>query len=67
VAWIFDFRIFLADFSLDFKHFVLPRLDELLGLPYMVGNIEMSSFQPNLNRSKIPPVASDMSKQYTKV
>ena len=36
-------------------------LDELLGLRYIVGKFQMSSFYPNFNRSKIPLVALDMS------
>jgi len=61
VAWIFNFCIFLADLSPDFKHVVLSRLNELLGLRYMVGKFQMSSFYPNFNRSKIPPIALDIS------
>jgi hypothetical protein len=61
VAWISNFCIFLADLSADFKHVILSRLDELLGLRYIVGKFQMSSFYPNFNRSKIPPVALDMS------
>jgi hypothetical protein len=62
VAWIFNFCIFLTDLSHDFKHVVLSRLDELLGLlRYIVGKFQMSSFYPNFNRSQIPPVALDMS------
>ena len=48
-------------FSPDFKHVVLSRLDELLGLRYIVGKFQMSSFYLNFNRSKIPHVALDMS------
>jgi hypothetical protein len=44
VAQISNFRIFLVDFSPDFKHIVLSRLDELLGLSYIVGKFEISSF-----------------------
>jgi hypothetical protein len=40
-AQISNFYIFLADFSFDFKHIVLSRLDELLGLTYMVGNLDV--------------------------
>jgi hypothetical protein len=65
VAWIFNFRTFLADFNLDFKH-ILFRLDELLGLPYMVGKLGMFSFQLNLNSNNIPLVAPIYPKQYTK-
>jgi hypothetical protein len=61
VARISNFRIFLADLSPDFKHVVLSRLDELLGLQYMVGKLQMSNFQPNFNRSKLLLVAPDMS------
>jgi hypothetical protein len=53
--------MFLADLSSNFKHVVLSRLNELLGLQYIVGKIQMSSFYPNFNRSKIPLVALDMS------
>ena len=69
VAWIFNFCIFLADLVLisnmslspDFKHIVLSRLDKLLGLRYIAGKFQMSSFYPNLNQRKIPPIALDMS------
>jgi hypothetical protein len=61
IAWIFNFCIFLADLSPDFKHVVLSRLDELLGQWYIVGKFQMFSFYPNFNRNKIPPVALDMS------
>jgi len=44
VARIFNFRIFLADLSLDFKYVILSHLDELLSLRYMVGKLSMSSF-----------------------
>jgi len=60
IAWISNFRTFLIDFGHDFKHVVLSHVDELLALPYKVGKLEMSSFYPNLNRSKIPPIALDM-------
>jgi hypothetical protein len=36
VAQISNFRIFLTDLCSDLKHVVLSRLDELLGLRYMV-------------------------------
>jgi hypothetical protein len=39
VARIFNFRIFLADLSHDFKHVVLSHLNELLGLQYIVGKL----------------------------
>jgi hypothetical protein len=61
VSRIFNFRMFLIDFSPDFKHVVFSHLDELLGLPYVVGKLEMSSFRLNLNRNKIPHVTSYMS------
>jgi hypothetical protein len=61
VAWISIFCIFLANLSLDFKHVVLSHLDELLSPQYMVEKFQMSSFYPNFNRSKIPPVTLDMS------
>jgi hypothetical protein len=61
VAWISNFCIFLTDLSPDFKHVILFCLDELLGLRYIVGKFQMSSFYPNFNRSKIPLVALDMS------
>jgi hypothetical protein len=61
VAQISNFRIFLVDFSPDFKHIVFFRLNELLGLSYMVGKFEISSFQPNMNNIKISLVYSDMS------
>jgi hypothetical protein len=47
VARISNFT-FLVDFSLNFKkHVILSHLDVLLGLPYMIENIDMSSFYPN--------------------
>ena len=61
VAQISNFRTFLADFNPDFKHIVLSCLDELIGLPYMVRKLEMSSFQSKLNQSNIPLVTLDMS------
>jgi hypothetical protein len=61
VARIFNFCIFLADLSPDFKHVVLSRLNELLSLRYIVEKFQMSNFYPNFNRSKISPVALDIS------
>ena len=61
VARISNFLTFLADFNLDLKHVVHFFLDELLSIPYMVGKLEMYSFQPNLNHNKIPPIASKIS------
>jgi len=61
VARIFNFRILLADLSPDFKHVIFSRLNKLLGLRYIVGKLQISSFQPNFNRNKIPPVAPNMS------
>jgi hypothetical protein len=61
VVRISNFRIFLVDFSPDFKHIVLSRLDELSGLSYMIGKFEISSSQPNMNNNKISPVYPDMS------
>jgi len=58
---IFNFRIFLTYLSPDLNHVVLPYLDALLNLRYMVGKFQISSFQPNFNCGKIPPVALDMS------
>lgn len=49
VAQIFNFHTFLTDFQ------------ELLGLPYMVGNFEMSSFHKNLHHNKLLLVAPDIS------
>jgi hypothetical protein len=66
-AWISNFCTFLQIFIYDFKHLVLSRLDELLGVPYMVRKLEISSFQTNLNRRQIPPLAPNSPKQYTKV
>jgi hypothetical protein len=39
IAQMFNFCIFLAYLSLDFKHVVLSRLDKILGLRYMVGRL----------------------------
>jgi hypothetical protein len=61
VVRVFNFRIFLTDLSPDFKHVILSRLDKLLGLRYIVGKLQISSFQPNFNRNKIPPIAPYMS------
>jgi hypothetical protein len=61
VARISNFHTFLTNFSTNFKHIVLSRLDKLLVLQYMVENLEMYSFQTNLNCSKISLVALDMS------
>ena len=58
---IFNFRIFLVDLNLDFRHVDLSRLDELLGPQYMVGKLWMSSFHPNFNHSKIPLVTQYIS------
>ena len=58
VIQIFNFHIFLVDFSFDFKHVALFYFDELLGLLYM---IKISSFQNNLNHSKTPLITLDMS------
>jgi hypothetical protein len=35
-------------------------MDELLGLSYVVGNLEMSSFHANLNHRQIPLIAPEM-------
>jgi len=43
VARISNFRTFLTDFIIDFKHIVLFLINELMGLQYMVGNLEMSN------------------------
>jgi len=61
VTQIFNFRIFLAHLSPDLKYVVLPYLDALLDLRYMIGKFQISSFQPNFNCGKIPSVALDMS------
>jgi hypothetical protein len=61
VARISNFLTFLADFNLDLKHVVHSFLDELLSISYMVGKLEIFSFQPNLNHNKIPPIALNMS------
>jgi len=60
VTRISNFHKFLTDFNTDFKHVVLSHLDELLGLPYLVGKLKISSSQSNLSRKKILHVASDM-------
>jgi hypothetical protein len=48
------------------KRMVLSRLNELEGVPYTVGNVWKSSFQPNYNHIKIRFVAPDMTKRVTK-
>jgi hypothetical protein len=62
IARISNFCMFLAYLSIDFKHVVLSRLYELLGLQYIVGKFQIFSFQPNLNWNKIQLVAPNMSK-----
>jgi hypothetical protein len=61
IARIFNFHILLADLSPDFKHVIFSRLNKLFGLRCIVGKLQISSFQPNFNRNKIPPVAPNMS------
>jgi hypothetical protein len=61
VTQIFNFCISLADFSSDFKHVILFYLDELLGLPYMIGKLKMFNFHYNLNHMKIPPINPNIS------
>jgi len=61
VAWISNFHKFLANFSPDLKHIILSLLDELLSLPCMVVKLDIYSFHPNLNQSKISHVVPDMS------
>jgi hypothetical protein len=34
------------------KHVILSLMDELLGLSYMIGKLEMFSSHPNLNHKK---------------
>jgi len=58
VVRIFNFHIFLADLSLDFKY---VRQNELLGIQYMIGKLQTSSFHPNFSRNKILLVAPDIS------
>jgi len=57
---------FLWIFNLNFKHIVLSHLNALMGTPYMVGKIKMSSFHPNLNRRRESLVAPDMSQTVRK-
>jgi hypothetical protein len=52
VIRIFNFRIFLANLSPDFKHVILSRLDKLLDLQYIVRKLEISSLQPNFIATK---------------
>jgi hypothetical protein len=61
IVRISNFHIFLADLSLDFKHVVLSHQNKLLGLQYMIGKLQISSFHPNFNRNKILLVAPDIS------
>jgi hypothetical protein len=60
IARISNFRTFMTNFSFYFKHVILSHLDKLLGLSYMIGNIEISSFYPNLNHNTIPPIVANM-------
>jgi hypothetical protein len=59
-ARISDFTHSWHIFSPDFKYIILFCLDKLLGLPYIVENLEMFSFHHNLNGNKISHVAPDM-------
>jgi hypothetical protein len=52
VARISNFHIFLADLSHDFKHIIFSCQDALLRLRYMIGKLQMSSFQNNLKATK---------------
>ena len=61
VVRISNFHIFLVNLSLDLEHIVLSHLDVLLSLRYMVRKLQISSFEPNYNLSKIQPVALDLS------
>jgi hypothetical protein len=58
-----------ADFIPEIKDVILSRLDELLDLSYIdkKKKLEMSSFQCNLNSSKISHVTLDMFKEYTMI
>jgi hypothetical protein len=58
---ISNFHKFLVDFNDDFKHVALSHLDKLLGLPYMVRKLEISSSQSNLSRKTILHSTSNMS------
>jgi hypothetical protein len=53
----------LAAAKLNFKWVVLYHLKELEGVPYTVGKVWKSSFQPNLNHHKIQLVAPVMIKK----
>jgi len=61
VTRISNFHKFLVDFNDDFKHVALFHLDKLLGLPYMVGKLEIFSSRSNLIRKTILHTASNMS------
>jgi len=52
----------LAAAKLNFKWVFLYHLKELEGVPYTVGKVWKSSFQPNLNHHKIQLVAPVMIK-----
>jgi DNA-directed RNA polymerase len=59
-----------TDFIPEIKDVILSRLDELLDLSYIdkkKKKLEMSSFQCNLNSSKISHVTLDMFKEYTMI
>ena len=58
-----------ADFIPEIKDVILSRLDELLDLSYIdkKKKLEMSSFQCNLNSSKISHVTLDIFKEYTMI
>jgi len=55
------FSHFLTYFSSNIKHIVFFKKNKLVGLPFIVGSLEIFSFQPNLKCNKIPLVTPDMS------
>jgi len=48
--FFFCYHTLIIFSRLNFKHIVFSFLDKLVGLPYIVRKIQMSSFQPNWNR-----------------
>jgi len=50
----------------NLKRMVRSRLNELEGMPYIVGKTWKSSFHPNENHIKILSVAPVMTKRVTK-
>jgi hypothetical protein len=57
---LFHFCTLVAGSRSNFNHIILSHLDELVGLPYIIRKVNMSSFHPNWNFIQNPPAALDM-------